>query len=169
MHGKRCFMLYRAWIIMFGRAQAIIIQNADISAFGFNFCSLVLCMLLIWCWNGWIKNRVMEKWWSLNSWKLTLSLTVSEHASIIQTSLTMCLRCSFLIKTLVARIYPSHNYYRGVCLSGIIIMFLYLLPDLNNVNDPSNHHTKFEIFLICCWFYKNPLSEQCSHRGLYSR
>ena len=54
----------------------------------------------------------MEKQWSLDSWKLTLSQTVSELASIIQTSLTMCLRCYFLIKTHVARIYLSHNYYR---------------------------------------------------------
>ena len=32
--------------------------------------------------------------------------------------------------------------------------------------DPCNHHTKFEICLIHCWFYKIPRSEQFSHQVL---
>ena len=38
---------------------------------------------------------------------------------------------------------------------------------LNNGSGPHNHHTKFEIILIYCWFYKNPKSKWFSHLDLY--
>ena len=38
---------------------------------------------------------------------------------------------------------------------------------LSNANGPSNHHTKFEIFLIYCWFYKNSKSNWFSHTCIW--
>ena len=35
---------------------------------------------------------------------------------------------------------------------------------LNNAIAPGNHHTKFEIRLIYCCFYKNPRSKKISHK-----
>ena len=40
---------------------------------------------------------------------------------------------------------------------------------LNNANDPSSYHTKFDIFQVYCWFYKNPESEWFLHRFLLWR
>ena len=36
--------------------------------------------------------------------------------------------------------------------------------ELENGKDPSNHHTKFEVCWIYCWFYKNPKTKWISHR-----